>query len=338
MLFELSNSYQSAHKVQQLCFRSGAFLRCIRDEVGLVMAVHGEGEPVWRVWGGHLRGRGNLGDRQVQAEQRDQEPICDATHSPSPPGQTLCQCVADGSVMNDCPTAEEATRSENSRIFKEKFPFVQSESISVRRFLLFLTSHYAGHHIRSCLDLECAEKLLKLVSCARGCSRASDGSTLESAQLAPIASPPAARVRGRECFPSCAGAGLRTSLRATGVDASQVRMRPPLLPYGEILQIQQSMAAVHAGEAFLLQAGDCAERFEDCSRERLQRKHGLLMQMAALIELLTELPVVVLGRYGATGTLGLLTRNLDLLVSSPSRVPQLWRLWAAWSTMHSRYV
>jgi 3-deoxy-7-phosphoheptulonate synthase len=91
---------------------------------------------------------------------------------------------------------------------------------------------------------------------------------------------------------------LPNNLKSYHVDTVQVRMRPALLPYGEILQLHQSMYAVQAGEAFLLQAGDCAERFEDCSKERLKKKHDLLMQMAALIELLAGLPVVVLGRYG----------------------------------------
>ena len=46
----------------------------------------------------------------------------------------------------------------------------------------------------------------------------------------------------------------------------QIRSYPPLVFAGEARSLQTGLAHVAAGNAFLLQAGDCAESFEDSSR------------------------------------------------------------------------
>ena len=46
---------------------------------------------------------------------------------------------------------------------------------------------------------------------------------------------------------------------------AQVRSFPPLVHAGEVEALKAQLARVARGEAFLLQGGDCAERFVDLS-------------------------------------------------------------------------
>jgi 3-deoxy-7-phosphoheptulonate synthase len=70
---------------------------------------------------------------------------------------------------------------------------------------------------------------------------------------------------------------------------------PPLVFAGEARDLTQHLAAVCRGEAFLLQAGDCAEAFgirADSIRERLR----VILQMAVVLTYSAGVPVVKLGR------------------------------------------
>jgi 3-deoxy-7-phosphoheptulonate synthase len=42
---------------------------------------------------------------------------------------------------------------------------------------------------------------------------------------------------------------------------SELAALPPLVTSGEVLSLKQQLAAAARGEAFVLQAGDCAESF-----------------------------------------------------------------------------
>ena len=46
---------------------------------------------------------------------------------------------------------------------------------------------------------------------------------------------------------------------------AEIRSRPPLVHPGEIDSLKAQMAEAGEGRRFVLQAGDCAERFVDCN-------------------------------------------------------------------------
>src|SRR6478672_1942307 len=65
---------------------------------------------------------------------------------------------------------------------------------------------------------------------------------------------------------------------------------------GEARRLRESLAQVAAGRAFLLQAGDCAESFNDFSAVSIREKLKVILQMAAVLTYGSMLPVVKLGR------------------------------------------
>src|SRR6476646_730095 len=71
---------------------------------------------------------------------------------------------------------------------------------------------------------------------------------------------------------------------------------PPLVFAGEARRLRESLAQVAAGRAFLLQAGDCAESFNDFSAVSIREKLKVILQMAAVRTYGSMLPVVKLGR------------------------------------------
>ena len=77
---------------------------------------------------------------------------------------------------------------------------------------------------------------------------------------------------------------------------SQIARLPPLVHPGEVDALKNSLAAAGRGEAFLLQGGDCAERFEDCSKGPIERKLKILLQMSLVLTWGARLPVVRVGR------------------------------------------
>jgi len=47
----------------------------------------------------------------------------------------------------------------------------------------------------------------------------------------------------------------------------------------EVDAVRQQLAEVAAGKRFLLQGGDCAERFADCSSKLIENKLRILLQV-----------------------------------------------------------
>ena len=75
----------------------------------------------------------------------------------------------------------------------------------------------------------------------------------------------------------------------------QLGVLPPLVFAGESRELTERLAAVATGDAFLLQAGDCAESFDtvaDSIRDRLR----VILQMAVILTYFTGVPVVKVGR------------------------------------------
>ena len=76
----------------------------------------------------------------------------------------------------------------------------------------------------------------------------------------------------------------------------QIATYPPLVFAGEARSLQASLAQVAAGNAFLLQAGDCAESFEEFSANNIREKLRVILQMAIVLTYSMGVPVVKVGR------------------------------------------
>ena len=75
-----------------------------------------------------------------------------------------------------------------------------------------------------------------------------------------------------------------------------LRSKPPLVFAGECDDLKASLAKVAAGEAFVLQGGDCAETFDGVSANEVRAKLQVLLQMAVVLTYGTSVPVVKIGR------------------------------------------
>lgn len=71
---------------------------------------------------------------------------------------------------------------------------------------------------------------------------------------------------------------------------------PPLVFAGEARNLTTSLAHVAVGEAFVLQAGDCAEAFGDFSADSIRDKLKVILQMAVVLTYGAGLPIVKIGR------------------------------------------
>jgi 3-deoxy-7-phosphoheptulonate synthase len=76
----------------------------------------------------------------------------------------------------------------------------------------------------------------------------------------------------------------------------EVRKLPPLIFAGEVDRLKQYLAAAGRGEVFVLQGGDCAERFQDCNKEAITSKLKILLQMSVVLCYGLRKPVVRIGR------------------------------------------
>jgi 3-deoxy-7-phosphoheptulonate synthase len=83
---------------------------------------------------------------------------------------------------------------------------------------------------------------------------------------------------------------------ALEVALAEIRSLPPLVFAGEARQLQGALARAGAGEAFVLQAGDCAEAFGDFSADGIRDKLKIILQMAVVLTYGAGLPVVKIGR------------------------------------------
>ena len=71
---------------------------------------------------------------------------------------------------------------------------------------------------------------------------------------------------------------------------------PPLVFAGEARKLKRALAKVAAGEAFLLQGGDCAESFAEHSADNIRDFFRLFLQMAVVLTFAGSSPVVKVGR------------------------------------------
>src|SRR5918999_745543 len=71
---------------------------------------------------------------------------------------------------------------------------------------------------------------------------------------------------------------------------------PPLVFAGEARALKDALARVGRGEAFMLQAGDCAESFSEFSADAIRDRLKIILQMTAVLTYAAGVPVVKVGR------------------------------------------
>ena len=76
----------------------------------------------------------------------------------------------------------------------------------------------------------------------------------------------------------------------------QIAGFPPLVFAGEARKLKRALAKVSAGEAFLLQGGDCAESFNEHSADNIRDLFRVFLQMAVVMTFAGSSPVVKVGR------------------------------------------
>jgi 3-deoxy-7-phosphoheptulonate synthase len=122
----------------------------------------------------------------------------------------------------------------------------------------------------------------------------------------------------------------------------QMGTLPPLVFAGEARALTQALGHVATGEAFLLQAGDCAESFEAFSANNIRDFFRMFLQMAVVLTYAASSPVVKVARIAGqfakprsspTETVGELTLPSfrghmvnDIAATEAARVPDPRRL------------
>jgi 3-deoxy-7-phosphoheptulonate synthase len=76
----------------------------------------------------------------------------------------------------------------------------------------------------------------------------------------------------------------------------QMSSMPPLVFAGEARDLTERLGSVANGEAFLLQAGDCAESFDGFSADAIRDKLKVILQMAVILTYSSGVPTVKVGR------------------------------------------
>jgi 3-deoxy-7-phosphoheptulonate synthase len=71
---------------------------------------------------------------------------------------------------------------------------------------------------------------------------------------------------------------------------------PPLVFAGEARKLKRALGAAMAGEAFLLQGGDCAESFGEHSADNIRDFFRVFLQMAVVMTYAAASPIIKVGR------------------------------------------
>lgn len=79
--------------------------------------------------------------------------------------------------------------------------------------------------------------------------------------------------------------------------SAQLAQLPPLVTSWEVLALKQSLAEAQEGRRFLLQGGDCAESFADCTSPVISNRLKVLLQMSLVLVHGLKKPVLRVGRF-----------------------------------------
>ncbi len=77
---------------------------------------------------------------------------------------------------------------------------------------------------------------------------------------------------------------------------SELKKQPPLVFAGECDNLKTRIAQAASGRGFWLQGGDCAETFEAATADSIRNRIKTILQMAAVLQYYSSLPVVKVGR------------------------------------------
>jgi 3-deoxy-7-phosphoheptulonate synthase len=77
---------------------------------------------------------------------------------------------------------------------------------------------------------------------------------------------------------------------------SDLSRLPPITTSWEVDDLKEHFAKAQCGEAFILQGGDCAETFDECTSENIVAKLKILLQMSLVMLYGMKKPVVRVGR------------------------------------------
>ena len=89
---------------------------------------------------------------------------------------------------------------------------------------------------------------------------------------------------------------------AAAAAVERLKASPPLVFAGEARDLRESLARALEGRAFLVQAGDCVESFNELSTMRIREKLKIMLQMSAVLTYGATLPVVKVGRIAGQFT------------------------------------
>lgn len=78
---------------------------------------------------------------------------------------------------------------------------------------------------------------------------------------------------------------------------AQLKTLPPLVTSWEIFSLKKLIADAQQGKRFVLQGGDCAERFADCQSGLISNRLKVLLQMSMVMVFGMRKPVVRIGRF-----------------------------------------
>jgi len=78
---------------------------------------------------------------------------------------------------------------------------------------------------------------------------------------------------------------------------AQLHELPPLVTSWEILALKRLLAEAAEGKRFVMQGGDCAESFDDCSSPLISNRLKVMLQMSLVLVHGLKLPVVRVGRF-----------------------------------------
>jgi 3-deoxy-7-phosphoheptulonate synthase len=81
------------------------------------------------------------------------------------------------------------------------------------------------------------------------------------------------------------------------VSLDQLGALPPLVTSWEILALRGLLADAAEGRRFLLQGGDCAESFDDCTSPLISNRLKVMLQMSLVLTHGLKLPIVRVGRF-----------------------------------------
>lgn len=76
----------------------------------------------------------------------------------------------------------------------------------------------------------------------------------------------------------------------------ELAAKPPLVFAGEARNLRAQLATAAQGRAFVLQAGDCAESFDESSADEIRDKLKVILQMGVVLTYAAGVPVVKIGR------------------------------------------